>query len=211
MSTPVMAADAAVGNYEVGSRAWYMEIRAGAPIPVDHGFTSVATGAGEYKPSSGFHVGVDIGKYITDNWRAELDISWNRGSKGNARLGGGPNIPHSGSVNTYSFLGNLLYAFETNSPLKPYIGAGLGLTVFDYNNLGATGGAFTINDSGTVFTAAFHSGLDYRMSDRMTLTSRYTIAWVDGDTYGTTVPGLTVTTSSEVEHILGIGLRFDLN
>ncbi len=210
-AAPALAADAAVGNYEVGSRSWYAEIRAGAPIPVDHGFNSPATGPGQYKPSSGFHVGVDVGKYITDNWRAELGLYWNRGSKGSARLGGGAPIPHSGSVNTYTFMGNLLYAFHTGSPLRPYVGAGLGFTHFDFNGLGATGGAFTITGSKTVMTAALHTGLDYKLSERTTLTSRYTLGWVDGGGYATTIPGLTVTTSSEVEHILGVGIRFDLN
>jgi len=206
-----VAADTAVGSYETASRSWYVEVRGGGAVPVEHGFSSAATGPGEYEPDTGFNIGVDIGKYLTDNWRAELGLYWNRGSDGSATLGGGAPIAHAGDVNVYSVMGNLLYSFDTGSNLRPYLGAGIGFSHCDFDNLGAVGGAFAITGSDTVFSAALLSGLDLKVGERTHVTTRYSLAWADGGNYSTTTPGLTVTTSGEVEHIFGIGLRVDLH
>ena len=211
VSAPVLAADAGLGAYSTASHGWYIEVRGGGAVPVNHSFTSTATGAGEYKPNTGFNIGVDIGKYLTDNWRAELGLYWNRGSNGSATLGGGAPIAHTGSVDVYSFMGNLLYSFDTNSSMRPYIGAGIGLSHFDFNGLGAVGGGFTITGSDTVFSAALLTGVDFKIGERTAITSRYSLSWADGGRYSTTTPGLTVRTSGEIEHIFGIGLRVDLN
>ena len=213
VATSAWAADPDIDLPYVADGSWYIEARGGGAVAKNHGFDSTSPGTGQYKPDTGYSFSIDIGKYITDNWRAEIGYYRNTGADGNAVLdSGGAPIPHSGSVDTNSFMANLLYAFDMGSDLKPYAGGGLGFTYVKFNSLGATtGGTFTVTGSDTVFTAALHAGLDYKVMDRVTLTSRYSLAWIDGGSYGTTIAGMNVTTTSETESVFGFGVRLDLN
>lgn len=76
---------------------WYLELRAGGAIPHDHDFVTGAVTAGTYEPDGGFHGAISIGRYISENWRAELDFSITNANDGAATTGMGV-IPHTGDI-----------------------------------------------------------------------------------------------------------------
>ncbi|MEM8877280.1 MAG: outer membrane beta-barrel protein [Pseudomonadota bacterium] len=191
---------------------WYVELLAGGPIPNEYDSTVTGLGSIEYDPDSAFGVVGLIGIQFNENWRADYSTSYATAGDGVAT---GPLIgvvPHSGDVDAWTFLWNVYYEFNDvfDIPLTPWVGAGIGFTVFDYNNLGAAvAPAFVINDSDTAFTGAFHAGFDYELTPNVDLVGRYALILIDSHDVITTT-GLNVAADSTVENAFYGGVRIKL-
>ncbi len=207
LATPVFAADQQM--HYAKDYSWYLELRAGAPIPVDHAFVSGGV-VGDYEPDTGFHGAIAIGKELSDNWRGEVSLAITRGEDGDAVVGG-VTIPHTGSVNIVTLMGSILYDFDTTGSWRPFIGAGLGVAFVNFSNL--TGGGFATTGDDAVVAAALHAGVSVPLSDRTDLTGRYTLGILGGGDYAVTggAVGQVTSTSTEAEHLITIGIRFKLN
>jgi opacity protein-like surface antigen len=107
-------------------------------------------------------------------------------------------------------MANALYQFD-DGWLKPFVGAGLGFSVIDVDDLGAVGGAFVTDDTDTVFVANLIAGVDYPLSDMVTLTGRYTVGYSTKATFDTTAAGVDVDKDAQIHNYLSFGVRFDLN
>ncbi|MCC0050489.1 MAG: outer membrane beta-barrel protein [Rhodobiaceae bacterium] len=192
----VQAADYSMNDS--GFWSWYFEIAAGGAIPYGHDVTVNGT-PGEYEPDSGFGLAGAIGAYFQNNVRGEVAVSWFRGNDGVA-LG----FPHTGGLNVIDVLANVYYEFPEwgGSQFTPWVGAGLGFVVFDYDNLGA---GFFFNDSDVAIAGALHAGFDYAISDRVDLTGRYTLA-IHGS-HDVTSGANTASADSSVEHAFMGGIR----
>ena len=196
------AADEVVYNL---SNPWYLEARIGGPIPRDYDVSGTFTGS--YDPDPGIMIAGNIGKYLTSNIRADLGISYVWGHDGAFTLAGGGIVPHSGRVSATTILANAYYEFSDFSPgLTPWVGVGLGATIFNYDNLG--GGIF-YNDSDAAFTAAFHAGLDFALSESVDLTGRYTLSWTGSHSIATTTGGLApITIDDQFNNTFTVGVRW---
>ncbi|MCB1391338.1 MAG: outer membrane beta-barrel protein [Rhodobacteraceae bacterium] len=201
---------AQAADYNAGTMAgwdWYVEILAGAGVPIGHDATVGGT-PGEYTPDNGFGLAGAVGTYLRDNVRGELWVSWFRGGDGTMT----PFGPHSGNVNAIDILGNVYYEFQNwgGSQFTPWVGAGLGIVIFDYDGLGLTGGAFTLEDSDVAFAGALHAGFDYAVSDRVDFTGRYSMA-IHGSHDIVASNGVTpISVDSSVEHAFMVGLRMKM-
>lgn len=194
------AADEVVYNL---SNPWYLEARIGGPLPRSYDFTGAIVGT--YDPDPGLMIAGNIGKYLTPNIRVDLGISHAWGNDG-VVFAPGP-VPHTGRVSATTILGNAYYEFNDFSGLTPWLGVGLGATIFDYNNLG--GGAFFFNDSAAAFTAAFHAGVDYALSESIDLTGRYTLSWTGSHSISTTTAGpVPITVDDQINNIFTVGIRW---
>lgn len=195
---------------------WYVELLAGGPLPNDYDSVltgTTALGPVEYDPDMGFGVVGLVGVQFDPNWRADISISYATAGDGIAT---GPAIaggaPHSGDVDAYTFLANVYYEFTqfTDLPITPWIGVGIGFTSFDYDNLGAIGGAFTINDSDTAFTGALHVGFDWELTPAVDLVGRYALILNDDHTV-TGTDGTIISADSTVDNALYGGIRIKFN
>lgn len=195
---------------EVFARQMYIEARIGAPLPSDVDVTFSTGPTGEYDADSGLHIAALLGMYFTPNWRGDIGFSWTRASDGNFAFTGGGPIPHAGDTNIYTFMANVYYGFDMGGAVSPFVGGGLGFSIFDVDNLGAVGGAFTVDDSDTTFTAAFHAGLDVDLTENVILTGRYSLVYNSDATFSTAPVGVgpaTVNQDSAFHHVLSAGLR----
>jgi opacity protein-like surface antigen len=83
--------------------------------------------------------------------------------------------PASGEVTTTSLMFNGYYDFVTLKPLTPYVGAGLGITNLDFDDVAAPGFFLTSgddnDDSGFAFQLA--AGVAWQAIDRLTIDLGY--------------------------------------
>jgi hypothetical protein len=191
---------------------WYVELVAGGPIPKDYDNTIGTIGPTVYDPDSGFGFGALAGFYFAENMRADVSFTYGNVGEGVLTVNAtGAVLPHAGDVNGYNVLFNAYYEFDelAGLPLTPWIGVGVGFQTYDYDNLGAIGGAFVINDSDTVFTGALHAGFDYALTSNFDLVGRYSLVLV-GDHDVVTSTGLPVAVDGGVENAFFGGIRFKL-
>lgn len=79
----------------------------------------------------------------------------------------------TGSLNTTTFMGNLLYDVRTGTMFTPYLGAGLGLAIADADNAGTLSNGFNMNDDQFVFVWQAIVGLATQLSRNWAVTADY--------------------------------------
>jgi len=175
----------------------------GGPIPRQYDFSGTFTGS--YDPDPSFFIAGGVGKYFLPNIRGDVTLSYGRGKDGVAYAPGA--VPHTGSISATSILANGYYIFNDVMPgVRPFVGAGAGVTIFNYDNLG--GGPIFFNDSATAATVAAHVGIDYALTDMVDLTGRYSLTWTDSHSISNPVP---LNSASHTNNIFTVGLRFKFN
>lgn len=188
---------------------YYVEVRLGGPLPHDYDF-DFGGPSWTYDPDAGFFFAGGVGKYFTPNVRADIMVSYSWGHDGTAYDPGGGPFPHTGKVSATSILANGYYEFAPMGPgITPFVGAGAGVTIFNYDNLGA---AFFYNDTAAAPTVAAHAGFDYPLTDMIDLTGRYTLSWTGSHSISNTTAGPRPTNMhSHVNNIFTVGLRVKFN
>jgi opacity protein-like surface antigen len=144
------------------------------------------------------------------NWRAELAFSYATGSDGDVTIAGAV-LPHRGDVSIYTFMLNGYYVVTNWGAFQPFVGAGLGLAIFEVDRLGAVGGAFVADDSDTTVAAALHLGADYFVTPQLALTGRYSLAYSGEVSFGSNPPGFNTSRDGTFDHIFSAGFRWYLN
>ncbi len=118
--------------------------------------------------NDGFVLGVARGTYLNENTRFEIENSWrnNTGDQWDNFMG---NSQFDGQFNTFSTMFNTVREFGT-SRVKPYAGAGIGLTVQD-GDFDVNGNHFRFDDWRFAYQAIV--GLNVAQSDRTDLFCEY--------------------------------------
>lgn len=99
------------------------------------------------------------------------DVTVNVAGVGSASLKGA-GVPFSGDMKSTSFLVNGYYDFATGSALTPYLSAGLGFARAKVGmDLPSVG--YIFSDSDTVFAYQFGAGVEYAISETVSLDLRY--------------------------------------
>lgn len=101
-------------------------------------------------------------------------------------------LPANGKVRAYSAMLNGIFDFRTTWPVVPYVGAGLGGTQLRYRDDGANGVFPSIDDQDTVFAFQFMGGLNFDLSDHLSIgaeyrfleTEAFALARSNGTTFG---------------------------
>lgn len=188
---------------------WYVEGRLGAPLKKKYDI-DLSFGTGTYEADTGLHAAFDVGVVFTPNWRAEFEVTWTEGKDGTV-VTGGTNIPHTGKTTVWTFGVNGFYTFDVNWPVKPFVGAGIGLASYNVNNLGAVGGSYVVDDTQTAAVFALHAGLDVPITPSIALTGRYTYAYTTAMTFGSVPAGSPVSRHATGDNIFTGGVRVYLN
>jgi opacity protein-like surface antigen len=217
-ATPTFAADlptkgpAVAAPATVVANRWYIEGRLGFPLRQDYDINiGGGIGSGTYEPDTGWFGAVAVGVQWHPNWRAELAFSYATGSDGDVTLAGVV-LPHRGDVSVYTFMLNGYYVFTNWGPaFQPFLGAGLGVALFDVNRLGAVGGGFVADGTDTTVAAALHVGADYFLTRSLALTGRYTLGYSGEVSVGSSPAGITTTRDGTFDHIFSAGFRWYLN
>ena len=87
-------------------------------------YNNTANVVGRFNTS--YLLGAAIGAHISDNFRAEVELSHSSWGLKDASINGSPFTPASGTVNATYLMGNLWYDFSNGSAFTPYVGGGLG-------------------------------------------------------------------------------------
>ena len=185
----------------------YIEARVGlAGHP--HPYSTTNGQSGEWEAEGGFNFAVAAGTYIAPDWRGEIEFAMTSGGDGNFIVGGN-SFPRNGDGQVYSILGNVFNEFTiANEHFKPYVGAGLGLAIFNIDNL--SGGGATIDDTDVTFNGALHLGIDILLSDSVTLTTRGTVGITSKTDFDTNA-NFEVTKPAQFYAFLSAGLRFNID
>jgi len=132
---------------------------------------------------TGTAFGFSVGKYITDNFRMELEAMKRTGYDFDALIG--PDyyeLADKATINTTSIFINGFYDFQPfsigNTPITPYLGGGVGISrnkmgfVTEYNNLGANTW-FLDGDSTNEFAYKFSAGTLVSLTEKLSLDVNY--------------------------------------
>lgn len=142
-------------------------------------------------------VGYDYGS----NWRSEIELS-----RRAADLDSVSGTNAVGEMLATSLMANAIYDFDINSPLTPYLGAGIGGSKVEFDNASPFG-ASSINDSDTGLALQGIAGVSYMVNDNVDLFADYryfTARNIDMNTAAGNAASFDAAT-----HSVMVGLRFN--
>jgi len=136
-------------------------------------------------PSNGPILGGAVGLRLAP-FRVELDVDMmrydanraffvNDGGLGTLQgLGNlsGTQVPLTGTIQNIPVMANLLYDFDTGTPIEPYIGIGIGFSALTLHNI-STGGARLFDTSQIVFAYQPMVGVNYALTDQLDIGVQY--------------------------------------
>jgi len=210
MAGAAQAADLIVDvpTYEpvaVADTGWYLSVFAGAQWPgiveADDGNQDL-----DFSADAGWLFGAALGAHVTDNLRAELELS--TGSVGlvdvTSSLGGGAQPITDGSAGATYLLGNLWFDIDSGSGFTPYIGGGIGAGYLTAE--GTVGGTPFVDLAGWGLAYQLGAGVKVDVADNIALDLGY--RWksiVNADVEDNAGNSATATFGS---HVLQVGLTF---
>lgn len=141
-----------------------------------------------------------LGYGFANNWRAEAELS--RRAADLDSVGG---IAASGELLATSLMANVVYDFDINAPISPYLGLGAGLSRVKFDNASPFG-ASSIDDSDTVLAGQAIAGLSYALKDNLDLFADYRY-FITDDVDMRTAAGNAASFDVDT-HAVMVGLRF---
>ena len=149
---------------------WYVSAQGGYASPTSTMFNDGANGAGnpKFDLQSDASIGIAVGREIAPGFKVEAsyttfstntDTGLQSGTDGRAADQFGLNA----SADSKVLLLNAAYEFNTASPFKPYIKAGIGANFFDVK-----GDLFVSSSGGNTFGGALPAVFSYSGDDRAT-------------------------------------------
>ena len=163
----------------VAADGFYVAASGGANLLADSDASEPgATGTFEF--DTGFALSGAVG-YAQGPWRAELDITYRENDFDSATVTAtifGTTITASGQLegdaSSLAFMATGYYDIDTGSPVKPYLGLGIGVARVDVNDLRLAGSALTpVNVDDTVFAFQITAGASFEMNQNLDLTLHY--------------------------------------
>lgn len=168
-----------------GADGFYLRGEAGLSLPLDMNGTSSAGPTFTESPHDGPIGGGALGLRLAPI-RIELDVDVmrydpnkasfaNDGGLGTAQgLGSlsGTTVPLTGTIQNVPVMANLLYDFDTGTPLKPYIGIGVGVSALTLHNV-STEGVQLFDTSQFVLAYQPMIGVNYAITDQVELGLQY--------------------------------------
>jgi opacity protein-like surface antigen len=111
----------------------------------------------------------------------------------------------TGEVQVWNVMANIIYDFQSTAKISPYLGAGIGYAIPDYDGVRPVGGSVLSDSNGNLAYQGI-AGVGYKLSRRFTLFSDYRYFGI-GDV------GLQTDSRADVdaeyrEHRLTVGLRW---
>lgn len=126
-------------SFAIDLDGFYITPKGGISKSMDTGVILGDTGGGQFDIKdndlgTGYVFGLSVGKYITNNFRVELEASQRGGLEYDTEYASEPNLgtTNKADIKTQSIFINGFYDFESfaiiNSLVTPYIGGGIGIS-----------------------------------------------------------------------------------
>ena len=129
---------------------------------------------------TGHVFGLSIGKYITSNFRLELEASQRGGLKYDSEYSTNSSLKSKADIDTKSIFINGFYDFESfdisSSSVTPYLGGGLGISRNDMGTVTDSTGLFTQTTDGkkvSQFAYKLAAGTLVSLSEKLSLDINY--------------------------------------
>lgn len=135
-ATLVAAAPSAFAQTGSGETGSYWSFSAGITGENDYDY-DFPGGNVEGEAKAGLSVSAAYGIHISPNLRTEFGLSYGKAEIEVVRRYGGPQIliyEEPGDIVSYMLDANVYWDFATSGPMRPYIGAGIGLGMIDVND-----------------------------------------------------------------------------
>lgn len=179
MRTPItlnaVAAVALVVATSASAQDFYGQLYGGVTFPTDPTFSGLiggAPGTVDTNLDEGFVIGGAVGLRFSSipNLRADIELSYGENDIDGLNFSGngpGSEIGVGGDISYTSLLVNGYWDFDTNGPLTPYVGAGLGVSFVDTSAIYGPG--VRLDGSDEVFTLQLIAGASYDISESTAL------------------------------------------
>lgn len=135
-ATLVAASPAAFAQTGSGETGAYWSL--GAGITGDSEFDYDFPGGNvEGDAKAGVALSAVYGIHVSPNLRTEIGVSWSKAEIDIVRRFGGPQIliyEDPGDIVSYMLDASVYWDFATSGPVRPYVGAGIGLGMIDVND-----------------------------------------------------------------------------
>ncbi len=194
-----LAAFVVIGPAQAQSPGPYISGALGVTQPSDWDITGDGINT-KQESDLGFAGAIALGTTFSDNWRAEGELSYS-----NANVDSFSGTNGSGETSMFGLMFNGYLDIPTGTKWTPYIGAGAGVAVVNFDGLSPVGGS-RISDSEHVFAYQGIAGVTYKIDDRMGLFTEYRYVGT-GDRDLRTDSGVNVEGDSG-EHRIMVGLRW---
>ncbi len=178
---------------------------------------------GKLQFSADYAVEGSIGYGLGNGFRAEIEGNYYKNTAhnitANPSVNGAPNPgKQTGAQTTYGAMFNVLYDFDINSSIFPYLGAGVGYQFANvsrlYNNFDAGEGYVNSTQGSFVFQAIAGVSYPISMVPGLSLTADYRFMDLVGShnfkISGDDEAGASVKLGSQMSHTFLLGLRYQL-
>jgi opacity protein-like surface antigen len=172
--------------------------------------TGAITGSGRLLFNPAGLIGGFAGYNVNDRLAAEFEADWSLYdpfSLSGSFVGPGgrfSGLALDGDFNTVLGMGSVVYRpLGKRGRFIPYVGAGIGFADLDWSITNRPGSAIALNVRGSAFDFAADArlGLDYALTDHVSLGGRYRLLWIDANGGTLTGGGVTLTHGDVYAHI----------
>jgi opacity protein-like surface antigen len=183
---------------------FYLSFTPSAVVPFTVETTSPSLSAGKTKTDWGYSISGGLG-YRYKDFRVEGEVMYGRSDADHITFsGGGGDL--SGYYGMWGATVNFYYDIPTNTPFRPYVGAGLGGLHFEAHDITLAGGFPPTNGSNTLFTYRLMAGVSYTLSDAWRLLLGYRFMGMGQQDYET--GGVSLHGDSIQTHAIQVGMQF---
>ena len=179
----------------------YFSVKTGGTVPADSDATFDVGDSATFEFDPGFSEIFTIGRQINERMRIEPELGFQKNDLDQVSSSGA-SASASGEVRSMSFLTNIYYDFINNSPITPYLSAGIGFALIEVDDI--TSAAMTgslRNDEDSVFAYQFSGGIGWTLTERIALDFSYRF-------YATEDPHFTDAEMEFGSHNVYAGARF---
>ena len=202
--SPVVAVPSAVAIPDYS--AWYLRGDIGYAFNEDPDMSRSGTAFTGTGMDDNWSIGGGIGYYFRDNIRGDVTIE----HRLDADVTGTNPVTATRSVaelNSTVGLANLYYDFRGRDHFSPYVGAGLGFTLNEMNEVNGA----TLEDDNIDLAAALMAGFSYRLREGWLFDAGYRLLYLgEAQTESTAAIGA-LGVEDIYSHELRIGFRYELN
>ena len=203
--------------YVSGSISWNNQQSSDTAIRIDDGAGGTTGSSMEANFDDGLGVSAEVGRKfngVLPGLRGALEVSYTKAEVDNFEVedpvnGGTSTMIGGGDIENIAVFANAYYDFDLglDVPIKPYVGAGVGLTTTEVSfNSTAAGITTTFFDDDDVrFAYQGKVGATYDVSDNTSLFAEYTYRASEDLTFGNLTEG--EYTIENQSHLVGLGLR----
>ena len=193
----------------------YVSVFAGASFPNNLQLDYAGTGRNfDLGLNSGYLVGGAIGAHITDELRAEIELSrafFQSNGKGHNTSDGGRNFVAAGDVHATYLMANAWYDIQTETAFTPYVGGGAGVGWVGGNVIFGPGPFGFGGSTSAGFAFQLGGGVKFDLSENVALDLGYRFKDIIGASANNTnaiIPGWDAVDLSSHTVQLGLTLKF---